>query len=183
MGIRTAVSRSTLADVNQQRDWRIYADFAQSLIKIARPMYAEEELGLDLDNTIYALDSSTIDLCLSAFPWAKFRSTKSAVKLHTLLDLRGNIPTFIHISDGKLHDVNVLDILIPEVGAFYIMDRAYLDFERLFSMDQAGSFFVLRAKSNTKYKPGNSHSTDNPGLYNKSRTPRTKAKIRFRLSA
>jgi hypothetical protein len=160
MGIRTAVSRSTLADVNQQRDWRIYADFAQSLIKIARPMYAEEELGLDLDNTIYALDSSTIDLCLSAFPWAKFRSTKSAVKLHTLLDLRGNIPTFIHISDGKLHDVNVLDILIPEVGAFYIMDRAYLDFERLFSLDQAGSFFVLRAKSNTKYKRRYSNTID-----------------------
>lgn len=160
MGIRTTVSKSTLADVNQQRDWRIYADFAQSLIKIARPMYAQEELGLDLDNTVYALDSSTIDLCLSTFPWAKFRSTKSAVKLHTLLDLRGNIPTFIHISDGKLHDVNVLDILVPEVGAFYIMDRAYLDFERLFNLDQAGAFFVLRAKSNTKYQRRYSRTID-----------------------
>ncbi len=160
MGIRTKVSRSTLADANEQRDWRIYADFAQALIKIARPLYAKEELGLDLDNTVYALDASTIDLCLSVFPWALFRSTKSAVKLHTLLDLRGNIPTFIHISDGKLHDVNVLDILITEPGAFYIMDRGYVDFERLFTLNQAGSFFVIRAKRNTQYKRRYSHAID-----------------------
>lgn len=152
MGIRASVSRSTLAEANEQRDWKIYADFAESLIKIARPLYAEEDLGLDLDNTIYALDASTVDLCLSVFPWALFRSTKSAVKLHTLLDLRGNIPTFIHISDGKLHDVNVLDILTPEPGAIYIMDRGYLDFDRLYSLNQTGAFFVIRAKSNTKYK-------------------------------
>jgi len=157
MGIRGGVSRNTLANANKVRDWRIYADFAQALIKIARPLYAEEDLGLDLDNTVYALDASTIDLCLSVFPWALFRSTKSAVKLHTLLDLRGNIPTFIHISDGKLHDVNVLDILVPEPGAFYIMDRGYLDFGRLFSMDQAGAFFVIRAKSNTVYQRRYSH--------------------------
>lgn len=160
MGIRTRVSRSTLADANEQRDWRIYADFAQALIKIARPLYAKEDLGLDLDNTVYALDASTIDLCLSVFPWALFRSTKSAVKLHTLLDLRGNIPTFIHISDGKLHDVNVLDILITEPGAFYIMDRGYVDFERLFTLNQAGSFFVIRAKRNTQYKRRYSHAID-----------------------
>jgi len=157
MGIRGGVSRNTLANANKVRDWRIYADFAQALIKIARPLYAEEDLGLDLDNTVYALDASTIDLCLSVFPWALFRSTKSAVKLHTLLDLRGNIPTFIHISDGKLHDVNVLDILVPEPGAFYIMDRGYLDFGRLFSMDQAGAFFIIRAKSNTVYQRRYSH--------------------------
>ena len=157
MGIRGGISRNTLSNANKVRDWRIYADFAQALIKIARPLYAEEDLGLELDNTIYALDASTIDLCLSVFPWALFRSTKSAVKLHTLLDLRGNIPTFIHISDGKLHDVNVLDILIPEPGAFYIMDRGYLDFERLFNMGQAGAFFVIRAKSNTVYKRRYSH--------------------------
>jgi len=157
MGIRGGVSRNTLANANKVRDWRIYADFAQALIKIARPLYAEEDLGLDLDNTVYALDASTIDLCLSVFPWALFRSTKSAVKLHTLLDLRGNIPTFIHISDGKLHDVNVLDILIPEPGSFYIMDRGYLDFGRLFSMDQAGAFFVIRAKCNTVYQRRYSH--------------------------
>jgi hypothetical protein len=158
MGIRATISRSTLADANEKRDWRIYADFAQALIKIARPLYAEESLGLDLDNTVYALDASTIDLCLSVFPWALFRSTKSAVKLHTLLDLRGNIPTFIHISDGKLHDVNVLDILIPEPGAFYIMDRGYVDFKRLYALNQARAFFVIRAKSNTQYKRQYSHA-------------------------
>jgi len=153
MGIRsTIVARNTLSKANEHRDWRIYADFAQSLIRTARPLYAEEDLGLDLDNTIYALDSSTIDLCLSVFPWALFRSTKSAIKLHTLLDLRGNIPTFIHISDGKLHDVNVLDILLPEPGAFYIMDRGYVDFERLFALNIAGAFFVIRSKSNTQYR-------------------------------
>ena len=163
MGIRGGVSKSTLADANEARDWRIYADFAQSLIRIARPLYADEELGLDLDNTVYALDASTIDLCLSVFPWAHFRSTKSAVKLHTLLDLRGNIPTFIHISDGKLHDVNVLDLLLPEPGAFYIMDRGYVDFKRLFSLNLAGAFFVIRAKSNTQYKRRYSHPIDKSG--------------------
>ena len=152
MGIRSRVVRSTLSDANEQRDWRIYADFAQALIRIARPLYAKEDLGLELDNTVYALDASTIDLCLSVFPWALFRSTKSAVKLHTLLDLRGNIPAFIHISDGKLHDVNVLDMLLPEAGAFYIMDRGYVDFERLFTLHLAGAFFVIRAKSNTQYQ-------------------------------
>jgi hypothetical protein len=163
MGIRGNVSRTTLADANERRDWRIYADLAQALIRIARPLYVDEDLGLDLDNTVYALDASTIDLCLSVFPWALFRSTKSAVKLHTLLDLRGNIPTFIHISDGKLHDVNVLDILLPEPGAFYIMDRGYVDFERLFALHMAGSFFVIRTKSNTKYKRRYSHSVDKSG--------------------
>ena len=163
MGIRCKVSRSTLGDANQRWDWRIYADFAQALIRIARPLYAEEDLGLELDNTLYALDASTIDLCLSLFPWALFRSTKSAVKLHTLLDLRGNIPTFTHISDGKLQDVNILDILLPEPGAFYIMDRAYVDFERLFSLHMAGSFFVIRAKSNARYTRRYSHSVDKSG--------------------
>ena len=148
MGIRSAVSRSTLADANESRDWRIYCDFAQSLIGIARRLYAEDSFGVELKNTVYALDSTTIDLCLSMFPWAPFRSTKAAVKLHTLLDLRGNIPSFIFISDGKLHDVNILDELLPEAGAFYVMDRGYIDFERLGRLHQAGSFFVTRAKSN-----------------------------------
>ncbi len=161
MGIRSAgVARSTLSRANERRDWGLYADFAQVLIRIARPLYADEDLGLDLDNTVYALDASTIDLCLSVFPWALFRSTKSAVKLHTLLDLRGNIPTFIHISDGKLHDVNVLDILLPEPGAFYIMDRGYVDFERLFTLHMAGAFFVIRAKSNTRYRRRASRPVD-----------------------
>ncbi len=160
MGFRTTVSKSTLADANETRDWRIYADFAQSLIRIARPLYTEEDLGLELDNTIYALDASTIDLCLSVFPWALFRSTKSAVKLHTLLDLRGNIPAFIHISDGKLQDVNVLDMLLPEAGSFYIMDRGYVDFERLFRLHTVGAFFVIRAKSNTQYQRRYSHPSD-----------------------
>ena len=149
MGIRSSVKRSTLADANERRDWRIYAEFAQRLIAQARELYAEEELGLDLSNAVYALDSTTIDLCLSLFPWAPFRRSKAAVKMHTLLDLRGNIPSFIHVSDGKLHDVNVLDLLIPEPAAIYVMDRAYLDFERLFGLHQAGAFFVTRAKSNT----------------------------------
>jgi len=161
MGIRSpVVARNTLSKANERRDWRIYADFAQSLIRTARPLYGKEDLGLDLDNTIYALDSSTIDLCLSVFPWALFRSTKSAVKLHTLLDLRGNIPTFIHISNGKLHDVNVLDILLPEPGAFYIMDRGYVDFERLFTLNIAGAFFVIRSKSNTQYQRRYSHAVE-----------------------
>ncbi|MEW5891506.1 MAG: IS4 family transposase, partial [Pseudomonadota bacterium] len=148
MGFRQPISRSTLADANEARDWRIYADFAQVLITQARKLYATEGFGVELSNTVYALDATTIDLCLSVFPWAPFRSTKAAVKLHTLLDLRGAIPTFIHISDGKLHDVNVLDLLIPEPGAFYVMDRGYLDFERLHVLACAGSFFVTRAKSN-----------------------------------
>lgn len=148
MGIRSSVKRSTLADANERRDWRIYAEFAQRLITQARELYAQEDLGLDLSNTVYALDSTTIDLCLSMFPWAPFRSTKAAVKMHTLLDLRGNIPSFIHVSDGKMHDVNVLDLMIPEPAAIYVMDRAYVDFERLFIIHQAGAFFVTRAKSN-----------------------------------
>jgi len=160
MGIRSTISRSTLSDANEERDWHIYAEFAQELICIARPLYADTDLGLELDNTIYALDSSTIDLCLSVFPWALFRSTKSAVKLHTLLDLRGNIPSFIHISDGKMHDVKILDIIIPEAGAFYIMDRAYVDFKRLYSLHLAGAFFVTRTKSNTKYKRRYSNPCD-----------------------
>jgi transposase len=152
MGFREPIRRSTLADANESRDWRIYADFATRLIIQARKLYAREDLGLDLSNTVYALDSTTIDLCLSLFPWALFRTTKSAVKMHTLLDLRGNIPSFIHISDGKLGDENVLDILLLEPGAFYIMDRGYLDFERLYAMHQAQAFFVTRAKSNTRFR-------------------------------
>jgi Domain of unknown function (DUF4372)/Transposase DDE domain len=148
LGLRGAVSRSVLADANEARDWRIYCEFAYALIRTARRLYAAEPLAVDLANTVYALDATTSDLCLSLFPWAPFRRAKAAVKLHTLLDLRGAIPAFVHISDGKLHDVNVLDLLLPEPGAFYVMDRAYLDFERLYRLDQAGSFFVLRARSN-----------------------------------
>ena len=147
MGFRSPVKRSTLADANESRDWRIWSDLAALLIRRARKLYASEPLGVDLDNTVYALDSSTIDLCLSLFDWAPFRSTKAAVKLHTLLDLRGAIPAFIHISDGKLHDVNVLDLLTFEPGAFYVMDRGYVDFARLHTLHQAGAFFVTRAKS------------------------------------
>ncbi len=160
MGIRGGIARNTLANANKTRDWRIYADLAQSLITTARDLYINEDFGLDLDNTVYALDASTIDLCLSVFPWATFRRTKAAVKLHTLLDIRGNIPTFIHITDGKVHDVNVLDILIPEPGAFYIMDRGYVDFKRLYIMHNTGAFFLIRAKSNTLYKRRYSHKTD-----------------------
>jgi len=148
MGFREPIRRSTLSDANEARDWRIYADFAQVLIRRARQLYAVESFGMELTETAYALDSTTIDLCLSAFPWASFRATKAAVKMHTLLDLRGAIPSFIHVSDGKLHDVNVLDLLIPEAGAIYVMDRGYLDFERLHALHQAGAFFVTRAKSN-----------------------------------
>jgi len=148
LGLRGTVSRSALADANEGRDWRIHCEFAHALIRVARRLYAEDSIGVDLTETVYALDSTTIDLCLSLFPWAGFRQTKAAVKLHTLLDLRGAIPTFIHISDGKLHDVNVLDLLLPEAGAFYVMDRGYLDFQRLYALHQAGSFFVVRAKSN-----------------------------------
>ena len=149
MGIRGRVSRSTLADANETRDWRIYSDFAQVLIHEARRLYVDDDFGLDLKETVYALDSSTIDLCLSVFPWARFRKTKAAVKLHTLLDLRGDIPTFIWITDGKVHDVNVLDHLISEPGAIYIMDRAYLDFQRLYQMHQSSAIFVTRSKTNT----------------------------------
>jgi hypothetical protein len=160
MGIRSRVSGSTLADANEARDWRIYADFAQRLIGIARKLYVDEPFGVDLRETVYALDATTIDLCLSVFPWAPFRSTKATVKLHTLLDLRGNIPAFIQISDGKLHDVNILDQLRPEPGAFYVMDRGYLDFERLFRLHTAGSFFVTRGKSNLRVQRRYSRAVD-----------------------
>src|SRR4030095_5656054 len=143
--------------------WRIYFELAQRLILKARALYANEDFGVELANTVYALDATTIDLCLSMFPWAPFRSTKAAVKLHTLLDLRGSIPSFIHISDGKLHDVNVLDVLIVEPGAFYVMDRGYLDFERLYRLHQAASFFVTRAKSNFKFKRVYSRPVDHSG--------------------
>jgi len=148
MGFREPVRRSTLADANERRDWRIHADWAHRLIAQARKLYADEDLGLELSNTVYALDSTTIDLCLSVFPWAHFRTAKAAVKMHTLLDLRGCIPSFIHISDGKLHDVNALDLIIPEPGAIYVMDRAYVDFGRLTTLQHAGAFFVMRPKSN-----------------------------------
>src|SRR5271169_3889530 len=148
MGFREPIHRSTLSDANEARDWRIYAEFAQRLIRQARRLYADESLGDELKSTVYALDSTTIDLCLSIFPWAHFRTTKAAVKMHTLLDLRGNIPSFIHVSDGKLHDVHALDLLLPEAGAIYVMDRGYIDFARLHVLHLAGAFFVTRAKSN-----------------------------------
>ena len=160
MGFRQEIKRSTLADANEARDWRVHAAFAQHLIAQARKLYLGDSLGFELENTAYALDSTTINLCLSVFPWAPFRTTKAAVKMHTLLDLRGNIPTFIHISDGKQHDVNVLDVLVPEAGAFYVMDRGYLDFERLHAMHLASAFFVTRAKSNTRLRRVYSASTD-----------------------
>ena len=160
MGFRSQVARSTLADANESRDWRIYADFAQVLIRIARPLYARDPIGVDLDQSLYALDSTTIDLCLSLFPWAKFRRHKAAVKMHTLLDLRGNIPTFIRITDGKTHDVNILDEFLPEPGAFYVMDRAYVDFERLFVFTLCSSFFVVRTKKNILLQRRYSHPVD-----------------------
>src|SRR6059036_1285809 len=160
MGIKSRVSRSTLADANESRDWRIYADFAQSLIVIARRLYAAESFGVDLNDTVYALDASTIDLCLSVFPWAPFRSTKAAIKLHTLLDLRGPIPSFIHISDGKMGDALALDLITPEAGAIYVMDRGYVDFRRLHVLHAAGAFFVTRAKRNMKYHRLYSHPLD-----------------------
>jgi hypothetical protein len=163
MGFREPVRRSTLADANEARDWRIYAEFAQRLIAQARRLYAEEDLGLDLKNTVYALDSTTIDLCLSVFPWAHFRTAKAAVKMHTLLDLRGSIPSFIHISDGKLHDVHALDMLLPEPGAIYVMDRGYVDFARLHVLQQAGAFFVTRAKSNIDARRLYSAPSNRPG--------------------
>ena len=161
MGFRCqTISRNTLANANATRPWQIYADFAQHLIAIARPLYANEPLAVELDATVYAFDATTIDLCLSVHPWVPFRSTKAAVKLHTLLDLRGAIPSFIHISDGKTHEVNVLDDLPIEAGAFYLLDRGYLDFARLFAIHQAQAFFVTRAKSNTKFKRRYSHPVD-----------------------
>jgi len=160
MGIRGPVSRNTLANANKVRDWRIYADLAHSLIGTARKLYLRDDFGLELENTVYALDATTIDLCLSMFPWATFRQSKGAIKLHTLLDLRGNIPTFIHISDGKLHEVNTLDMIPIEAGAFYVMDRGYLDFARLHALSQASAFFVIRAKSNFRYRRIYSHPVD-----------------------
>lgn len=157
MGIRSKISRNTLSNANNKRDWRIYADFAQVLIHTARNLYINEDIGLELEQTVYALDSTTIDLCLSIFPWAQFRKNKAAIKLHTLLDLHGCIPSFIEITHGKVHDVNILDILVPEPGSFYVMDRAYLDFERLYIFQQALTFFVIRAKKNLQYRRIYSH--------------------------
>ena len=192
MGLRDSPRRSTLADANELRDWRIYADFAQRLIDQAKKLYAQEDLGLELTNTVYALDSTTIDLCLSVFPWALFRSTKAAVKMHTLLDLRGAIPSFIHISKGKLHDVHALDLLIPEAGAIYVMDRAYVDFERLHVLHLSGSFFVTRAKSNMDFHRLYSAPTDRSngvicdqtialdGFYSQQHYPEHLRRIRFK---
>ena len=192
MGLRDSPRRSTLADTNELRDWRIYADFAQRLIDQAKKLYAQEDLGLELTNTVYALDSTTIDLCLSVFPWALFRSTKAAVKMHTLLDLRGAIPSFIHISKGKLHDVHALDLLIPEAGAIYVMDRAYVDFERLHVLHLSGSFFVTRAKSNMDFHRLYSAPTDRSngvicdqtialdGFYSQQHYPEHLRRIRFK---
>ena len=160
MGFHGKVARSTLADANESRDWRIFADFAHVLIRIARPLCAADPIGVDLDQSLYALDSTTIDLCLSLFPWAKFRKHKAAVKMHTLLDLRGNIPTFIRITDGKAHDVNVLDEIIPEAGAFYVMDRGYIDFERLYVFTLSAAFFVVRTKENVLLQRRYSHPVD-----------------------
>lgn len=192
LGIRGTVARSTLADANEARDWRIYAEFAQHLIRIARRLYIDEPFGVDLKETVYALDSTTIDLCMTLFPWAPFRANKAAIKLHTLIDLRGNIPSFIHISDGKLHDVNVLDELLPEPGAFYVMDRGYLDFERLHRLHLARAFFVTRAKSNLKAERRYSRAVDrSTGLicdqtitltvfYSKTGYPEPLRRIRFK---
>jgi transposase len=192
MGFSEPVRRSTLADANEARDWRIYAELAQRLNAQARKLYAKEDLGLELANTVYALDSTTIDLCLSVFPWAHFRTTKAAVKMHTLLDLRGNIPSFIHVSDGKMADVHALDLLVPEPGAIYVMDRGYVDFARLHAMHQAGAFFVTRAKSNLKAHRRYSASTDRTtgiicdqtialdGHYAKQHYPERLRRIRFR---
>jgi hypothetical protein len=160
LGIRSKVARTTLADANESRDWRIFADFAQVLIRIARPLYAADPIGVDLDHSVYALDSTTIDLCLSLFPWAKFRRHKGAVKMHTLLDLHGNIPTFISITSGKVHDVNILDEIAPEAGAFYVMDRGYVDFDRLYVFTLSAAFFVVRTKSNVLIQRRYSHPVD-----------------------
>jgi hypothetical protein len=192
MGLRHAVHRSTLADANDARDWRIWSDLAALLIRRTRKIYCDEGLGLDLTNTVYALDSTTIDLCLSLFEWAPFRSSKAAIKLHTLLDLRGAIPAFIHISDGKMHDVNVLDILSVEAGAFYVMDRGYLDFARLYRMHQLGAFFVTRAKTNMNARRVYSANTDRTagvvcdqaialnGFYGSQNYPEHLRRIRFK---
>src|SRR5580692_968837 len=160
LGFRGKVARSTLADANESHDWRIFADFAQVLIRIARPLYAHDEIGVDLDQSLYALDSTTIDLCLSIFPWAKFRQRKAAVKMHTLLDLHGNIPTFIRVTSGDVHDVNTLDEIMPEAGAFYVMDRGYIDFQRLFVFTLSSAFFVVRTKSNVLIQRRYSHPVD-----------------------
>jgi hypothetical protein len=160
VGFRGRVARTTLADANESRDWRIYADFAQVLIRIARPLYARDPIGVELDQSLYALDSTTIDLCLSLFPWANFRRHKGAVKMHTLLDLHGNIPTFIRITDGKVHDVNILDEIFPETGAFYVMDRGYIDFERLYVFTLCMAFFVVRTKENVLLQRRYSHPVD-----------------------
>src|SRR5882724_1501276 len=192
MGLRQPVRRSTLAEANESRDWRIFAEFAHQLIARARKLYASDSFGVDLADTVYALDATTIDLCLAMFPWAPFRSTKAAIKLHTLLDLRGSIPSFIDISEGNVHDVNVLDLLIPEPGAFYVMDRAYLDFERLFSLTQAGAFFVTRSKKNTDTRRVYSAPTDRTaglicdqtvvlnGVRSSQRYPQQLRRIRFK---
>lgn len=160
LGIRGHIAKSTLADANESRDWRIYQDFALSQIKVARKLYSQDSFAVELEQTVYALDTTTIDLCLSVFPWAHFRQAKAAVKMHTLLDLRGNIPTFIHISDGKMHEVNVLDILIPDAGSFYIMDRGFTDFARWFALHQAQAFFVIRGKSNLLFRRIYSRAVD-----------------------
>ena len=160
MGFRGRVARTNLADANEAHDWRIFADFAQVLIGIARPLYARDPIGVDLAQSLYALDSTTIDLCLSLFPWAKFRKHKAAVKMHTLLDLHGNIPTFIRITSGKVHDVNILDEILPEPGAFYVMDRGYVDFERLYVFTLSAAFFVVRTKSNVLIQRRYSHPVD-----------------------
>jgi len=160
LGIRGAVSRSTLADANETRDWRIFADFAQVLIGTARRLYHQDNFALELDETVYALDSTTIDLCLELFPWAHFRRHKGAIKLHTQLDVRGSIPTFIHITHGKVHDVNVLDVLLPEPGSFYVMDRGYLDFTRLYGLGQGLAYFVIRSKENLQFRRLYSHQVD-----------------------
>jgi hypothetical protein len=160
IGIRSTISRNNIAHANETRDWRIYADFAQILINRAKVLYANEKLGADLKSTVYALDSTTIDLCMSLFPWAHFRKTKSAIKLHTLMNLRGNIPEFIHISEAKMHDVNILDLILPTPGTYYIMDRAYLDFKRLYDLHQKRAFFVIRAKKNFKFKRRYSHQVE-----------------------
>jgi hypothetical protein len=191
MGFRSPVCRNTLANANQVRDWRIYADFAQVLIGIARPLYMEEDLGVDLDNTVYALDSTTIDLCLALFPWASFRKTKAGIKLHTLMDLRGSLPTVVYVTQAKFHDVNILDILPVEPGAIYIMDRGYLDFARLHAVHQARGFFVTRAKSNFQFRRLYSRSVDMAagiqcdqtivlkGFYSRRNYPEMLRRIRF----
>jgi Domain of unknown function (DUF4372)/Transposase DDE domain len=160
LGFRTSVARSTLADANESRDWRIFADFAQALIATAQRLYAREAMGVDLEQSLYPLDSTTIDLCLALFPWARFRQRKAAVKMHTLLDLRGNIPAFVHVTDGKVHDVNVLDEIVPEAGAFYVMDRAYIDFARLYVLNLSSAFFVVRTKSHVLLQRRYSHAVD-----------------------